>query len=55
MARDITSLGSYAVLSFVFCAVVAYLLMVHKRAAALWVVVEVCGGVALSNVLKLAF
>jgi undecaprenyl-diphosphatase len=55
MARDITALGSYAVLSVVFCAVVVYLLMVHQRAAALWVVVAVCGGVLLSNALKLAF
>jgi len=55
MARDITALGSYAVLSVIVCAVVVYLLMVHQRAAALWVAVAVCGGVALSNALKLAF
>src|SRR6185503_1232223 len=36
MARDITALGSYAVLSVVFFAVVIYLLMTHQRAAALW-------------------
>lgn len=55
MARDITALGSYAILSVVFCAVVAYLLMVHQRAIALWVVVAVTGGVALSDALKLTF
>jgi undecaprenyl-diphosphatase len=55
MARDITALGSYAILSLVFCAVVAYLLMVHQRATALWVVIAVSGGVALSNALKLTF
>lgn len=55
MARDITALGSYAVLSVVFGAVVIYLLMMHKRAAALWIVAAVCGGVLLSNVLKLVY
>jgi undecaprenyl-diphosphatase len=55
MARDITALGSYAVLSVVFCAVVIYLIMVHQRAPALWVVVAVCGGIALNDALKLAF
>lgn len=55
MARDVTALGSYAVLSVVFFAVVLYLFMAHQRAAALWVVIAVCGGVALSNVLKFAF
>jgi undecaprenyl-diphosphatase len=55
MARDITALGSYAILTVIFCAVVAYLFMVHQRAAALWVIVAVCGGVGLSNALKIAF
>lgn len=55
MARDITALGSYAILSVVFCAVVAYLLLVHERATALWIVVAVSGGVALSDALKLTF
>jgi hypothetical protein len=32
-ARDITGLGSYAVLGFVFCAVVTYLLMTKRRSA----------------------
>ena len=54
-ARDITALGSYAVLGFVFCAVVSYLLMAKMRSAALWVFVSVIGGVLLSNGLKFAF
>ena len=55
MARDITALGSYAVLSVVFCAVVIYLLMARQRAAALWVAAAVGGGVLLSNLLKFTF
>jgi undecaprenyl-diphosphatase len=55
MARDITALGSYAVLSIVFCAVVIYLFMAHRRAAAFWVLAAVGGGVLLSNVLKLVY
>jgi undecaprenyl-diphosphatase len=55
MARDITALGSYAVLSIIFFAVVAYLLMAQQQAAAFWIMAAVGGGVLLSNVLKLAF
>jgi len=55
MARDITALGSYAVLSIILCAVVAYLFMARQRAAAFWVLAAVGGGVLLSNVLKLAY
>jgi undecaprenyl-diphosphatase len=55
MVRDITALGSYAVLSIIFFAVVAYLLMTQQRAAAFWVLAAVGGGVLLSNMLKLAF
>jgi undecaprenyl-diphosphatase len=54
-ARDITSLGSYAVLGIVFFAVIAYLLMTQRRVAALWVAASVGGGVLLSNVLKYSF
>jgi len=54
-ARDITALGSYAVLGIIFFAVVAYLLLMRRRAAALWVTVAVGGGVLLSNVLKHSF
>jgi len=55
MARDISALGSYAVLSVVFCAVVIYLFMGHQRAAAFWVIAAVGGGVLLSNLLKLVY
>ena len=54
-ARDITSLGSYAVLGIIFFAVIAYLLLMKRRAAALWVAASVGGGVLLSNVLKHSF
>jgi undecaprenyl-diphosphatase len=54
-ARDISALGSYSVLGIVFIAVLAFLLMTQRRAAALWVAVAVGGGVLLSNVLKHAF
>jgi undecaprenyl-diphosphatase len=55
MARDITALGSYALLGIVVCAVVIYLLMAHQRAAASWILAAVLGGVLLSNVLKLVY
>jgi undecaprenyl-diphosphatase len=55
MARDITALGSYAIVSVVSCAVVIYLLMARQRGTALWVAVAVLGGVVLSNLLKLTF
>jgi len=54
-ARDITALGSYAVLGIVFFAVIAYLLLMQRRAAALWVTASVVGGMLLSNVLKYSF
>ena len=54
-ARDVTALGSYSVLGIVFIAVIAFLLMTRRRAAALWVAASVGGGVLLSNVLKLSF
>ena len=55
MARDITALGSYAVLTVVVCAVIIYLLMAGRRAAAFWILAAVVGGVLLSNTLKLVF
>jgi undecaprenyl-diphosphatase len=55
MARDVTALGSYVVLSVVSCAVVVYLFMAHQRTAAFWVLGAVGGGVLLSNLLKLTF
>ena len=55
MARDVTALGSYVVLSIVVCAVTIYLLMAGQRAAAFWIFAAVVGGVLLSNALKLVF
>ena len=55
MARDITALGSYAVLMIITGAVLLYLLLAHRRSAALWVSLAFLGGVLLSNLLKLAY
>lgn len=55
MARDVTALGSYAVLSIIFCAVVTYLFLVRQRATAFWVLAAVGGGVLISNALKLEY
>jgi undecaprenyl-diphosphatase len=54
MFRDITPLGGYAVVILISLAVIGYLLMDGKRGAALWVLVSVSGGAALSNLLKFA-
>jgi undecaprenyl-diphosphatase len=54
-ARDITALGSFAVLTIVVAAVVGYLLLIHERAAAWLVLISVVGGVVLNNILKLGF
>lgn len=53
--RDITALGSYTVLAIVTFGAVGYLLIDRKRAAALFVLVSVCGGALLSTALKLGF
>jgi len=53
--RDITALGSYAVLIIITGAVVLYLLFAQRRAAALWISLALLGGVLLSNLLKLAY
>jgi undecaprenyl-diphosphatase len=55
MARDITALGSVAVLGIVSLAVVAYLLLAGARAAALLVLVAVVGGVTINSLLKIQF
>jgi undecaprenyl-diphosphatase len=55
MARDITSLGSTIVLGITTAAVVGYLLLVHRRAAAWLMLGAVLGGVAQNNLLKFAF
>lgn len=51
--RDMTSLGSASVLVFVTLATIGYLLITARRSAALFVLVSVAGGQALSSVLKL--
>ncbi|HSI39712.1 MAG TPA: phosphatase PAP2 family protein [Xanthobacteraceae bacterium] len=53
--RDITSLGSVAVLGLVTLAVIGFLVMDGRRGTALLVVVATAGGTALSSVLKLGF
>ena len=51
--RDITSLGSMAVLVLVTAAAIFYLLLIRKRLEALLVLVAVGGGQILSSLLKL--
>jgi undecaprenyl-diphosphatase len=54
-ARDVTGLGSTIVLGIVLSAVVGYLLLARKRTAAWLMLGAVLGGVAVNNLLKLAF
>lgn len=54
-ARDVTSFGSMVFLGFVLLAAVVYLLLVHKRALAIWMAVAVAGGELLGTILKLSF
>ena len=53
--RDVTALGSYAFLGFLFLATVFYLLLVRKRHLAMLMSAAVLGGEILSNVLKIGF
>jgi undecaprenyl-diphosphatase len=55
MARDITALGSFGVLSLVLLIVLGYLVLTAKRAAALLVLVAVVGGQIVSTLMKLGF
>lgn len=55
MMRDFTALGSTGVLTLITVAVLAFLLLTHKRHAALLVAVSVAGGTLLSQVLKWGF
>jgi undecaprenyl-diphosphatase len=55
MARDITSLGSYAILTLITLAVIGYLIMVSKRGAALLVIASIGSGMLLSTLLKHVF
>jgi undecaprenyl-diphosphatase len=54
-ARDITALGSFAVLGIVLIAVVGYLLLTGRRVAAWLMLGAVLGGVALNSLLKVFF
>jgi undecaprenyl-diphosphatase len=54
-ARDLTSLGSMVVLSILTLAVSGYLFLVRKPAAAWLMIMAVFGGIALNDLLKLAF
>ena len=54
-ARDVSGLGSYAVLTVIVAAVSAYLFAVHRRGTAIWVLASVLGGSLLTNLLKGAF
>jgi undecaprenyl-diphosphatase len=54
-ARDVTSLGSTIVLGLILFAVVGYLLLDRKRAAAWLMLGAVLGGVALNILLKFTF
>ncbi|WP_305574103.1 phosphatase PAP2 family protein [Phreatobacter sp.] len=53
--RDITALGGLAVLTLVVTVTAVYLVLVGKRAAALFVVLAVTGGTLLSHGLKMLF
>ncbi len=53
--RDITALGSTTVLTLITAAVVGFLVMDRKAGAALFVIVAVAGGGALSYLLKIGF
>jgi undecaprenyl-diphosphatase len=55
MARDVTSLGSFALLGIVLGIVVGYLLLLRKRSAAFLMGASVLSGVLLSTVLKMGF
>jgi len=53
--RDLTALGGVAALSLLVASTVGYLVLVRKRHAALFLLVAVLGGLALSNSLKVLF
>lgn len=55
MMKDLTSLGSTAVLTLITIAVLGYLLIERKNAAALFVLIAICGGALLSTLLKIGF
>lgn len=54
-ARDLTSLGSIIVLVMITLAAAGYLCLARKQVAAWLMLIAVFGGIALNNVLKVAF
>ena len=54
-ARDVTSLGSIAVLLMITFAVAGYLFLANKPGVAWLMLIAVLGGLALNNLLKFAF
>ncbi len=55
VARDVTSLGSYAILGTIFVLVIVYLLLARRRGDAVHLGAAVLAGVVLSNLLKVGF
>jgi undecaprenyl-diphosphatase len=55
MARDVTSLGSFAVLGLMVLLVLGYIAMIGKPGAAGFILASVLGGQGLSTVLKVLF
>ncbi|MEB0198218.1 phosphatase PAP2 family protein [Pseudomonas sp. 5S4] len=53
MGRDVTALGSYAFLGFVFLSTLGYLFLLRKRSTAVLLTVSVVGGAILSTLFKL--
>jgi undecaprenyl-diphosphatase len=53
--RDITSLGSFTVVIVTALVMIGYLVIDGKRAAALFVLISILGGIALSELLKHLF
>lgn len=54
-ARDVTALGSFAVLTLLLVAVVVFLLLARKRRTAVFLTACVVGGTIISTALKIAF
>lgn len=55
MVRDITALGSFALLGLIVAAVCIYLVLARMRAEAVLIVTSVLGGTILSTVLKMGY
>lgn len=55
LGRDVTALGSFAFLGFLFAATVGYLLLIGARGLALLMTASVIGGVVVSTALKMGF